>query len=82
LSELLRRETTLRQYAHALPLESGDLDFADFDTEKSGSKRLYPAPASDTTSETKNAPGTSDRERYENMERETGIEPATLSLGM
>ena len=38
---------TLRQYAHALPLESGDLEFADFDTEKSGSKRLYPAPTSE-----------------------------------
>ena len=31
--------------------------------------------------ETKNAPDSSSRERYENLERETGIEPATLSLG-
>ena len=74
-------EMTLRQYAHALPLESGDLNFADFDTEKTGSKRLYPAPTSDAVPETKNAPGTSGRERYENLERETGFEPATLSLG-
>ena len=36
---------TLRQYAHALPLESGDLEFADFDSERvapDGSIRLHP----------------------------------------
>ena len=72
---------TLRQYAHALPLESGGLNFADFDTEKTGSERLYPAPTSNEALENNNAPSTSDRGRYEKLERETGFEPATLSLG-
>ena len=80
-------ELTLRQDAHTLPLESGGLAFADFDTEENGSERLYPAPSSMTVSETNNAPDTSSRERYETLERETGIEPIegiafdTLSLG-
>ena len=34
---------TLRVYAHAMREEETDLSFAEFD----GSKRLYPAPASD-----------------------------------
>ncbi len=74
-------ELTLRQYAHALPLESGDLEFADFEAKKAGSERLYPAPGSVVTAQNNNAPDASDRERYDFMERETGFEPATLSLG-
>ncbi len=71
---------TLRQYAHALPLESGDLDFADFDTEKNGSERLYPAPTSDAPPETENAPDLSGRGHSSNLEHETRFELATLTL--
>ncbi len=68
---------TLRQYAHALTLESGDLEFADFNTEKSGSKRLYPTPASDTSPETENAPDLTGRGHSSNMEHETRFELAS-----
>jgi len=37
-------ELTLRVYAHALPVEAGDLAFADFAARISVSERLYPAP--------------------------------------
>ena len=70
-------ELTLRQYAHMLPQEETDLSFADF----GGPKRPYPAPAVSDTAPNKNTPGLSDRGHSENMERETGFEPATLSLG-
>jgi hypothetical protein len=70
-----------KQRPVALPLESAELAFGDFDTEESGSERLYLAPASDALPETKNALEPSSRERYEIMERETGFEPANLSLG-
>jgi len=70
-------ELTLRVYAHALPVEGGDMDFADFGR-RSGSKwdderisdlagRLYPSPSFGAV--------------RLSMERETGFEPATLSLG-
>ena len=44
------------------------------------SKRLYPAPGDLGFPPTKH-PDLSGRGRYERMERETGLEPATLSLG-
>ena len=70
-------ELTLRVYAHALPIEAGDMDFADFGGPAGSRKgkrrlpdvsgRLYPSP---------------DRRAIRlSMERETGFEPATLSLG-
>ena len=70
-------ELTLRQYAHMLPQEETDLSFADF----GGSKRQYTAVAGSPDAPNKNTPGLNDRGHWEKMERETGIEPATLSLG-
>ena len=61
-------------------LESGDLNYADFDTEKNGSERLYPAPASEETPETENAPDLTGRGHSLNMEHETRFELATLTL--
>jgi hypothetical protein len=64
-------ELTLRQYAHALPLESGDLNFADFETKKSGSKRLDPAPTLESDEQ--------ESPKYLNsMARREGLEPPTL----
>ena len=70
-------ELTLRQYAHMLPQEETDLSFADFD----GTRRHYTAPTVSDTAPNKNTPGLSDRGHWGKMERETGFEPATLSLG-
>jgi hypothetical protein len=56
------------------PFESRDLEFADFNTEKSGSKRLYPAPTSDTSAETENAPDLNGRGHSSNLEHETRFE--------
>ena len=44
-------------------------------------RRPYTAPTAADPTPYKNAPGLSDRGHWEKMERETGIEPATLSLG-
>ena len=57
--------------------EETTLSFAEF----GGSERLYPAPTSGTRLTNDNAPDASDRGRCGIPERETGIEPATLSLG-
>ena len=65
-------ELTLRVYAHALPAEPGDLGFADFD----GPGRPYTAPALSDAQEHERPDGALD-----SLERETGLEPATLSLG-
>ena len=70
----------MRVYAHALPSEESDLAFADFGAEN-GAKRLYPAPALEVIAQDNNAPAASERRRYGILERETGLEPATLSLG-
>ncbi len=42
---------------------------------------LHTAPTSEPTSEDTNAPDTTARGRYENLERETALEPATLGSG-
>jgi len=70
-------ELTLRQYAHMLPQEETDLSFADF----GGPRRPYTAPALADNRANKNTPGLTDRGRSQILERETGIKPATLSLG-
>ena len=59
---------TLRVYAHAMRDEEHDLSFAEFG---SGSKRLYPAPASESGDE--QAPNYA-----ESMARREGFEPPTL----
>ena len=60
-----------------LPQEETDFSFADFD----GPRQPVGAPALADELPNENAPGLSDRGRYQNVERETGLEPATLSLG-
>lgn len=67
---------TLKTYAHAMREEETDLSFADF----GGPGRPYTAPVFDAASEDENAPGPSDRGRWKFLERETGFEPATLTL--
>ena len=67
---------TLRTYAHAMKEEEADLSLSNF-----GSRgRPYTAPVFDAAPEHENAPGPSDRGRCEFLERETGFEPATLTL--
>ena len=70
---------TLRLYARAMREEKHDLSFADFG-DRDGSERLNPAPAEEPTTEDKDARDATSGERYGNLERETGFEPATLSL--
>ena len=70
-------EHTLRRYTHLLPQEEVDLSFA----ESSVLKRPYTAPALSDDRANKNTPGLTGRGRSQILERETGIEPATLSLG-
>jgi integrase len=62
--------TTLNHYAHAMPEDDQDLSFAELD----GAKRHYTALADDEISE-------KGGNYAELLERETGFEPATLSLG-
>ena len=71
-------ELTLRVYAHVIPVDDQDLAFVDF---SNGPGRPYTAPASTATPGSENAPGTTARRRSGFLERETGFEPATLSLG-
>ncbi len=68
---------TLQIYAHVVPDEETDLGFANFDVPG----RPYTAPNSDAHPEAESASSLSDHQRFGFMERETGIEPATLSLG-
>ena len=60
-----------------LPQEETGLSFADF----SGPRRPYTDPTVSDTAPNQNTPGLNDRGHWEKMERETGLEPATLSLG-
>ena len=71
-----------------MPEEESNLSFAEFGVgvnEKrvaiGAPKRPYTAPAVSDTAPNENTPGRSDRGHWEKMERETGLEPATLSLG-
>ena len=70
-------ELELRVYAHAMRDEESDLSFAEF----GGSKRLYPAPGEEAPRNETTGAELRDQDRWENLERETGFEPATLSLG-
>ena len=82
--EWFTRILTLRVYAHALPAEPGDLGFADFEPSASAGGvaiRRYPSLDSEALPEDESAPAASPRRRIGILERETGLEPATLSLG-
>jgi len=74
-------ELTLRVYAHAMPVEEHDLAFADFGSDGNSPGRPYTAPRSNAPTTNDNAPGATHRGRTGTLERETGFEPATLSLG-
>jgi hypothetical protein len=73
-------ELTLRVYAHVLRDEEGDISFADVGTDGAGTA-LCGAGSSDASSETAKAPTQDRAGPSESLERETGFEPATLSLG-
>ena len=69
--------TTLRHYAHAMPEDDEDLSFL----ELGGTRRHETAP---NPNEPEPRNGANDETTWigrENLERETGFEPATLSLG-
>ncbi len=70
---------TLRVYAHAIREEESDLSFADF-AGLDDSRRLYTSPTQEPEPTNENAPGLTDRGRFEKMEHETGLEPATPTL--
>ena len=72
---------TLRTYSRVLPDREEALSFADFVGVSGAPQRLQAAPQPDATPEAESAPGITTRERSRNLERETGFEPATLSLG-
>ena len=67
---------TLKTYAHAMKEEEADLSSAEFGSPG----RPYKAPVFDVAPEDENALDPSDRGRSDFLERETGFEPATLTL--
>ena len=70
-------ELTLRVYAHALREEEADLSFLDF----GGTKRHPRGPNLRAAAATRKPPRATSRRGLKFLERETGLEPATLSLG-
>jgi hypothetical protein len=62
------------------------MGFADFGpaipSDSSVTERRYALPNSDATEPWDEAEDTTNQNHWEKMERETGFEPATLSLGM
>jgi hypothetical protein len=64
----------------SLIIEELDLGFAEFVLPE-GPGRPYTALTQTHVEEQENAAELSTRRRFENLERETGLEPATLSLG-
>ena len=69
-----------------MPVEPGDMAFADFGTGATeGSavaKRRYPSPSQNGPESGHSDDAVTPRNGRGIMERETGFEPATLSLGM
>ena len=85
-------ELTLRVYAHAMRSEEADLSFADFAPGDSpelrqklaavgGSRRHPRGTGPKSPRDAKTPSRVTPRGRLRNLERETGFEPATLSLG-
>jgi hypothetical protein len=70
-----------RSYAHVLREEESDLSFADFGSAPGVAGRLYTSPIAEPDTTNENAPAATQRGRFGILERETGFEPATLSLG-
>ena len=65
---------------HRLRDEETDLSFADIGT-ASAANWLYAAPALESSAATKEPAHVTSQTGSHNLERETGFEPATLSLG-
>ena len=65
--------------AHVLGGEERDVSFADFGA-RNAAERLYASPSPWAEPSNDEAPGATGRGRPRNLERETGFEPATLSL--
>ena len=61
---------------------SGEVHSQISEARDSDAKRLYQASGFEADATNNNTPGTSHRGRTGFLERETGFEPATLSLGM
>jgi len=72
---------TLETYAHMLPVEAGEMDFADFGAGSGVPKRHYPSPDDGTAITTDSSDDATNWIERGKLERETGFEPATLSLG-
>ena len=76
---------TLQTYAHALPVEASDMSFADFGStipnDSSVAKRRYASPTSKANKRSDEVEDATTQNLWGNLERETGFEPATLSLG-
>ena len=70
---------TLKTYAHAIREEEADLSFADFGPEND-SECLYTSPVAEGEASNENAPDLTGRGRFQNLEHETGLEPATPTL--
>jgi len=77
-------ELTLRTYSHSLPVDEADLAFADFGAGARTQTRENAPPAhprGESAFEAEEARGLTVRLPFGKLERETGIEPATLGLG-
>ena len=70
-------ELTLRVFTQALREEETDLSFLDF----GGTRRHPRGTERRAAAATRKPPRATARRGFENLERETGVEPATLSLG-
>ena len=66
----------MRTYAHVLREEETDLSFAEFDV----AKRRYASPHQTDALKQERDTGVTARRPFENLEHETGFEPATLTL--
>lgn len=73
-------ELTLRVYAHAMREEESDLSFLDF-TATGGTKRHPRGTKRRAVAGNQKPLRATPRRGSRNLERETGFEPATLSLG-
>ncbi|MCP5057491.1 MAG: site-specific integrase [bacterium] len=76
-------ELTLRVYAHWMTEAEGDLGFAEFGgiDDSGGPERPQTAPPDGDTAKAPTEDGATPRSNSDFMERETGLEPATLGLG-
>jgi len=69
--------TTLNHYAHAMREDDEDLAFLDLGV----AKRRYASPSSNVERSSDEPEHTTNQNHWGKLERETGFEPATLSLG-